>query len=144
MLHRVVRQERGRTVRPWQGPWHDNKFGQEPSTYGIMRGCRGLLLPPLGGSDTKCARGRVKQYTQSQERARGFGGNYIAIEKKGYRTGTSSGVDHARTVASSVFWNCLFCPSLVRVGVSSLGAKVSMVCDGWVVRRSSEERKTCL
>ena len=54
---------------------------------------------------------------------------------------TLSGIDHARTVALSVFWN-VFCPSLVMVGVSSFGAEVSMVCDGWVVLMISEERKT--
>ena len=75
---------------------------QDPSTHGTIPGHRGFQ-PPLGRWDTKQARGRVKRYTQSQERARGFVGNYIAIEKNWYRTGTFLGVDHARTVALSVF-----------------------------------------
>ena len=114
---------------------------QEPSTYGTIPGRRGFQ-PPLGRCDTKRARGRVKRHAQSQECAKGFGGNYIAIEKKGYQTGTSSSVDHARTVASSVFWNFCFSASLVMVGVSSFGAEVSRVCDGWVVLTISEEGKT--
>ena len=80
---------------------------QEPSTYGTIPGRRGFQ-PPIGRCDTKRARGRVKRYAQSQERATRFGDSYIAIEKKGYRTATLSGVDHARTVASSVFWICFF------------------------------------
>ena len=65
----------------------------------------------------------------------------LPSKKKEYRTATSSGVDHARTVASSLFWNSFY-PSLVMVGVSSFGAEVSMVCNGWVVLTISEERKT--
>ena len=79
---------------------------QEPSTYGTIPGRRGFQ-PPLGRRDTKRARGRVKRYAQSQERARGFGSNYIVIKKKGYWTTISSGIDHARTVALSVFWKLL-------------------------------------
>ena len=50
---------------------------------------------------------------------------------------TSFGVDHALTVALSVF-SIFLRPSSVMLGVSSFGAEVSMVCDEWVGLTISE------
>ena len=77
------------------------------STYGTIPGGRGFH-PCLQRWDIKQARGHIKTHTQFQECLRECIGNYIDIEKKGYRTVTLSGVDHAQIVTLSVLCNCCF------------------------------------
>ena len=77
---------------------------QEASTYGTVP-TRRVVPPLLGRRYANQERGWFKQHLQSQERGSWFVRNVIAIENRQCQTRTLLGVEHARTVLVSVFWN---------------------------------------